>query len=553
MKRTWEVDIMSNQIQPIFILPEGTQRTQGRNAQRLNIEAAKLVADQVRSTLGPKGMDKMIVDSLGDVTITNDGVTILEEMNIEHPAAKMIVEIAKTQESEVGDGTTTAVILAGELLKNAEGLLEQNIHPTVIARGYRLAAQKAIELLNAIGEEVSLKNKDLLKNIATTAMTGKGAEAQRESLADKIVQAVIETAEEYEGKTLVNLENIKIEKKAGGSIEDTELIKGIVLDKERVHGAMPKRIENAKIALLDTAIEIKDTETDAKISITDPSQMQAFLDQEERMLRKMVDKIIQSGANVVLCQKGIDDMAQHFLAKQGIYACRRVKKSDMDSLALATGGSVTSTLEDLTPQILGKAALVEEQKVGDEQMTFVRGCKNPKAVTILIHGGTSHIVDEVKRAVDDAVGDLRATLSVGKVVAGGGSPEMEVSKGLKKYANSLEGKEQLAVQAFAHAMEVVPRTLAESAGLDPIDTLAELKSSHDKGQTWAGIDVFSGKVKDMWKEKVLEPLKVKTQAVKAASEVAVMILRIDDVIAGSAKGIPQGPPPGMGGMPDMGM
>ena len=367
------------------------------------------------------------------------------------------------------------------------------------------------------------------------------------------MQAVIETAEEYEGKTLVNLENIKIEKKAGGSIEDTELIKGIVLDKERVHGAMPKRIENAKIALLDTAIEIKDTETDAKISITDPSQMQAFLDQEERMLRKMVDKIIQSGANVVLCQKGIDDMAQHFLAKQGIYACRRVKKSDMDSLALATGGSVTSTLEDLTPQILGKAALVEEQKVGDEQMTFVRGCKNPKAVTILIHGGTSHIVDEVKRAVDDAVGDLRATLSVGKVVAGGGSPEMEVSKGLKKYANSLEGKEQLAVQAFAHAMEVVPRTLAESAGLDPIDTLAELKSSHDKGQTWAGIDVFSGKVKDMWKEKVLEPLKVKTQAVKAASEVAVMILRIDDVIAGSAKGIPQGPPPGMGGMPDMGM
>ncbi|MBS3128009.1 TCP-1/cpn60 chaperonin family protein [Candidatus Woesearchaeota archaeon] len=544
---------MSNQIQPIFILPEGTQRTQGRNAQRLNIEAAKLVADQVRSTLGPKGMDKMIVDSLGDVTITNDGVTILEEMNIEHPAAKMIVEIAKTQESEVGDGTTTAVILAGELLKNAEGLLEQNIHPTVIARGYRLAAQKAIELLNAIGEEVSLKNKDLLKNIATTAMTGKGAEAQRESLADKIVQAVIETAEEYEGKTLVNLENIKIEKKAGGSIEDTELIKGIVLDKERVHGAMPKRIENAKIALLDTAIEIKDTETDAKISITDPSQMQAFLDQEERMLRKMVDKIIQSGANVVLCQKGIDDMAQHFLAKQGIYACRRVKKSDMDSLALATGGSVTSTLEDLTPQILGKAALVEEQKVGDEQMTFVRGCKNPKAVTILIHGGTSHIVDEVKRAVDDAVGDLRATLSVGKVVAGGGSPEMEVSKGLKKYANSLEGKEQLAVQAFAHAMEVVPRTLAESAGLDPIDTLAELKSSHDKGQTWAGIDVFSGKVKDMWKEKVLEPLKVKTQAVKAASEVAVMILRIDDVIAGSSKGMPQGPPPGMGGMPDMGM
>lgn len=547
---------MSNQVQPIFILPEGTQRTQGRNAQKLNIEAAKLVADQVRSTLGPKGMDKMLVDSLGDVTITNDGVTILEEMNIEHPAAKMIVEIAKTQENEVGDGTTTAVILAGDLLKNAEYLLEQNIHPTIVAKGYRLAAAKAIEVLNKLGEPVTLKNKDVLKNIATTAMTGKGAEAQKEILAEKIVQAVVDTAEEYDGKTSVDLENIKLEKKTGGSVEDTELIRGIVLDKERVHTAMPKRIENAKIALLDTAIEIKNTETDAKISINDPMQMQAFLDQEEKMLRAMVDKVIQSGANVVLCQKGIDDMAQHFLSKQGIYACRRVKKSDMDKLALATGAQVTATLDDLTPQILGKAALVEELRVGDENMTFVRGCKNPKAVTILVHGGTDHIVDEVKRALEDAIGDLNAALSVGKVVAGGGSCEMEVSKALKRYANSLEGKEQLAAQAFANSMEVIPRTLAESAGLDPIDKVAELKAAHDKGMTWAGVDVFSGKVKDMWKAKVLEPLKIKTQAVKSASEVAVMILRIDDVIAGAggssggpgAGGDMGGMPPGMGGM-----
>ena len=545
---------MSNQVQPIFILPEGTQRTQGRNAQRLNIEAAKLVADQVRSTLGPKGMDKMLVDAMGDVTITNDGVTILEEMNIEHPAAKMIVEIAKTQESEVGDGTTTAVIIAGDLLKNAETLLEQNIHPTIVAKGYRLAAAKALEILQKIALDVTLKNKDMLHNISITAMTGKGAESQKEMLSEKLVQAVLDTVEEYDGKIIIEMEHIKLEKKTGGSVEDTELIKGIVIDKERVHSGMPKRIENAKIALVDVAVEIKDTETDAKISISDPSQMQAFLDQEERMLRNMVEKIVKSGANVVLCQKGIDDMAQHFLAKQGIYACRRVKKSDMDSLALATGGRVTSTLDDLTPDMLGKAALVEEQKVGDEQMTFVRGCKNPKAVTILVHGGTGHIVDEVKRALEDALGDLRAALTIGKVVAGGGAAEMEVSKELKKYAHTLEGKEQLAVQAFANAMEVIPRTLAESAGLDPIDKIAELKAAHDKGQVWAGVDVFSGKIKDMWKEKVIEPLKVKTQAVKAASEVAIMILRIDDVIAGSGSRGSRGPPPDMGGgMPGMGM
>jgi len=542
---------MSNQIQPIFIMPEGTQRTSGRNAQKMNIDAAKLVADQIRTTLGPKGMDKMIVDALGDVTITNDGVTILQEMNIEHPSAKMIVEIAKTQEDEVGDGTTTAVVLAGELLKNAERLLEQNIHPTMIARGYRQAAEKAIEILGDISVAVTLKDKDILKNIAMTAMSGKGAEASKEYLADMISKAIISVADETDGQVSVDNEDIKIEQKVGGGVEDTELIDGIVLDKERTNSGMPKLVEGAKVALIDSAIEVKDTEIDAKIQITDPTQMQAFLDQEEKMIKGIVDKIIASGANVILCQKGIDDMAQHFFAKAGIYAARRIKKSDMEKLARATGASVITNVDDLTMNDLGNAGIVEEKKVGDEHMTFVMKCKNPKSVTILVRGATEHVADEVRRALDDAVGDLAAAVQVGKVVAGGGAPEMEVSKGLKKFANTLSGKEQLAVQSFANAMEVIPITLAESAGLDPIDKMAELKSAHDKGQKWAGINVFTGKVMDAWKNKVMEPLKIKTQAVKSASEVATMILRIDDVIAGGgAKGGMPEMPPG-GGMPPM--
>lgn len=547
---------MSREIQPIFIMPEGTQRTTGKNAQKMNIEAAKLVADQVRTTLGPKGMDKMIVDTLGDVTITNDGVTILQEMNIEHPSAKMIVEIAKTQEDEVGDGTTTAVVLAGELLKNAQHLLDQNIHPTIIAKGYRLASEKAIEILDKISEPATLKDKELLRNIAVTAMTGKGAEASKEYLAEMIANAVISVADEINGNISIDSEDIKIEKKVGGGVEDTELVEGIVLDKERVHSGMPKLIHNAKVALVDSAIEVKNTEVDAKIQITDPSQMQAFLDQEEKMIKNIVDKVIGSGANTLLCQKGIDDMAQHFFAKAGIYAVRRVKKSDMEKLARATGAKIITNIDDLTPSELGKAGAVEEKKVGDEQMTFVMQCKNPKSVTILIRGGTEHVVDEVKRALEDAVGDLAAAIHVGKVVAGGGAPEVEVSKGLKKFANTLSGKEQLAVQAFATSMEIIPITLAESAGLDPIDKMAELKAAHDKGMKWAGINVFSGKVMDSWRNKVIEPLKIKTQAVKSASEVANMILRIDDVIAGTSAGgdagmPPGGMPPGMGGMPPM--
>lgn len=538
---------MSQQVQPIFILPEGTQRTTGKNAQRNNIMAAKAVADTVRTTLGPKGMDKMIVDSLGDITVTNDGVTILEEMHIEHPAAKMIVEVAKTQEEEVGDGTTTAVVLAGELLRKAEDLLDQEIHPTVVARGYRIAAEKSQAYLKAMAETVTEKDEDTLLKIAMTAMTGKGAEADKDHLSKLVVTAVKKVLDKDEhGKLAFDKDNIKLEKKVGASVEETELIEGVVLEKEAVHPGMPHHIHNAKIALIDSALEIKDTEIDAKISITDPSQMQAFIDQEEKMLKTMVDKISASGATVVFCQKGIDDMAQHFLAKKNILAARRVKKSDMEALARATGARIVTNIYDLTDKDLGHAGKVEELKIGDEEMTYITECKNPKSVTILVRGGTEHVVDEIKRAMTDAIGDVAVSLKIGKVVAGAGAPEIELAKELRKYAESLSGREQLAVMAFASALEVIPRTLAENAGLDPIDVLTELKAAHDKKQKWAGIDVNTGKVMDSWATGVIEPLKIKTQAVSSASEVAQMILRIDDVIAGGkGDSTPQMP----GGMP----
>jgi len=542
---------MSNQIQPIFILPEGTQRTTGKNAQRNNIMAAKLVAETVRTTLGPKGMDKMIVDSLGDVTVTNDGVTILEEMQIEHPAAKMIVEVAKTQEEEIGDGTTTAVVIAGELLKQAEALLDKAVHPTMVARGYRIAGEKAQEILNAIAEPITIKDDALLRKIAMTAVTGKNAEIAKEHLAEISVKAVKRVIDEQDGKLVFDKANIKLEKRVGGAVEDTELIEGVVLEKEAVHPAMPKDIHDAKIALVDSAIEIKDTEIDAKIEITNPLQMQEFLEQEEKMLRTMADKIAASGANVVFCQKGIDDVAQHFLAQKGIYAARRVKKSDMEALSRATGATIVTNLDSLTPKELGKAGQVHERKIGDEEMTFVTGCKNPKSVTILCRGGTNHVVDELKRSMTDAIGDVAAALIVGKVVAGAGAPEIEVAKGLRKYADSLSGREQLAVLAFAEAMEIIPRTLAENAGIDPIDIITELKAAHDKKQIWAGVDVFKGKVMDAWAAGVIEPLKIKTQAISSASEVAQLILRIDDVILGKKGGEGGGMPPGMGGMGGM--
>src|SRR3989344_5557270 len=537
-----------DQNQQVMFLPEGSKRTRGRDAQRINILIARAVANAVKSTLGPKGMDKMIVDDLGDVIISNDGATILSEMSIEHPAGKMMVEVAKTQDDEVGDGTTTAVVIAGGLLEKAEKLLDDEIHPSIIVKGYRLAAIKAKEYYTNISEDITVKDKNTLKQIAVTSMTGKSAEATEE-LADIVVNAIIQVAVDEKGVTAIELDDIKVEKKVGGSISTSELIRGIVIDKEVVHSEMPKKIENAKIALIDAAMEIKSPETDTKVQISDPDQLQAFLDQEEAILRKMVDTVKNAGANVVICQKGIDDIAQHYLAKEGIIAIRRVKKSDMDALAKATGAKIASRVKDLTASDLGKADLVREKKVAGDNMVFVEGCKNPKSVSLLVRGGTEHVVDEAERAVHDAIGSVASAINVGKIVYGGGSCEMEVAMKLRDYAKTVGGREQLAVEAFAETLEIIPRTLAETAGMDPIDTLVALRSRHSSkdGKT-IGVNVYSAKLDDMKKNKVVEPLKVKTQAITSGSEVAEMLLRIDDIIAGSGKNKgPQMPPGGMGG------
>ncbi len=535
--------------QPILILPEGAMRTTGRDAQKNNIVAAKAVADAVRSTLGPKGMDKMLVDSIGDIVITNDGVTILEEMEIEHPAAKMMVEVAKTQNEEVGDGTTTAVIVAGELLKKAEELLEQEIHPTVITKGFKIAREEALKVLEEIAKPVSVSEKDVLKKIAVTAMSGKSVERASPRLAELVVDAIRTVAETRDGKVVVDTDNIKREKKHGGSSEDTELVRGIVIDKEVVHPSMPKEVKDAKIALLDVALEVKETETDAEIRITSPEQMQAFIEQEQKMLKDMVEKVVASGANVLICQKGIDDIAQHYLAKKKILVCRRAKKSDMEALAKATGGRIVSNLDDLSPEDLGYSKLVEERKIAGEAMTFIRDCKDPKAVTILVRASTEHVVDEVDRSIEDAIGAVASAVEVGKVVPGAGAPEAEVAKRLRKFAEQFSGREQLAIKAFADALEVVPRSLAENAGLDPIDILVALRAAHDQGKSSYGVGVFDGVVVDAFDTGVIEPLKVKTQAIKSAAEAAEMILRIDDVITASKLGrggMPGGMPPGMG-------
>lgn len=520
---------------PIFVLKEGTRRERGKGAQFNNIAAAKAVADAVRSTLGPRGMDKMLVDSLGDVVITNDGVTILKEIDIEHPAAKMLVEVAKTQDEEAGDGTTTAVILAGELLKRAEDLIDQNIHPTVIAHGFRQAAEKAHEVLQKISMPISIKDTDVLKKVAMTAMSSKSASGHKELLSDIAVKAVSTVAERRaDGSYFVDDDDIQVVKKQGGSIANTSMVDGIIVDKERVHPGMPGEVKDAKIALLDAALEVKKTEIDAKIEITDPTQLQAFLNEEESMLKRMVDTVKKSGADVVFCQKGIDDLAQHYLAKEGIYAVRRVKKSDMEKLAKATGGKVVTKLDELTKADLGFAKLVYEKKIGEDEMTFVTGCKNPKAVSILIRGGTEHVVDEVERSLEDATSVVAVAIEDGKVITGGGSSATEIAFGLRDYAASVGGREQIAIEAFADAVEVIPRTLAENAGLDPIDTLIELRKEHKKGKKFAGINVFTGKVTDMKKEDVIEPIRVGTQAISSATDAAVMILRIDDVIAARA-------------------
>jgi len=536
--------------QPVLILPEGTFRQQGRGAQGQNIAAAKAVADAVRSTLGPKGMDKMLVDSIGDIVITNDGVTILEEMEIEHPAAKMMVEVAKTQAEEVGDGTTTSVVIAGELLKKAGELLDQEIHPTVITRGFRLARDEALKILNEISIPVGLADTEVLNQIAITSMSGKSMEKASPLLADIVVSAVKMVAVQSNGRVEVDTSDIKREKKHGGSTEDTELVRGIVLDKDVVHPAMAKKVQEAKIALVDAALEIKETETDAQIRITSPDQMQAFVEQEQRMLKNMVDKVIASGANVLFSQKGIDDMAQHYLSKKGILAARRVKQSDMEALSKATGGRIVTNLDDLAANDLGYAKTVEEQKVGGDEMIFVRDCKDPKAVTILVRGSTEHVVDEVDRSIEDAIGAVSSAVEVGKIVYGAGAPEAEVAKRIKKFAEKFSGREQLAIVAFGEAMEVIPRALAENAGLDPIDILVELRAAHEQGKIVYGVGIDEGKVVDVSKLGVIDPLKVKTQAIKSASEAAEMILRIDDIISAgklNRGGMPGGP----GGMPEM--
>ena len=528
--------------QPVLILKEGTSRSRGKEAQRNNIMAARVIGEAIKSTLGPRGMDKMLVDSLGDITITNDGAAILDEMDVEHPAAKMMVEIAKTQDDMVGDGTTTAVVLSGELLKKAEELLEQNIHPTLIVSGYRKAAEKAMEVLDNISEAVKVDDKETLKKVAITSMSSKGVGSAREYFADIAIEAVKQIAEKRGERWSADIDNIQIIKKEGKSLLDTGLVRGIILDKEVVHAGMPKRVENAKIALVNTALEVEKTEISAEIRIRDPTQMKAFLDKETNMLKDMVEKITKAGANVVICQKGIDDMAQHFLAKEGVLAVRRVKESDMDKLSRATGGRMATNLDDLKPEDLGHADLVEERKIGDDEMVFIEGCKDPKSVSILIRAGLQRMVDEAERAMNDALSVVADLFEKNKVVVGGGAVEAEVAKELRHYAVKIGGREQLAVEAFAESLEIIPNTLAENAGLEKIDIMVELRAAHEKPKGHLmGVDVFTGKVANMQKMGVIEPLSVKEQAIKSASEAASMILRIDDVISSSKPKTPKGP------------
>jgi thermosome len=534
--------------QPVLILKEGTGRRRGREAQRNNITAARIISEVLKTTLGPRGMDKMLVDSLGDITITNDGAAILKEIDVEHPAAKMVVEVAKTQDDMVGDGTTTAVVLSGELLRRAEELFNQNIHPTVVVSGYRKAVRKAIEILEKIGITVDVEDSKTLKKVAMTSMTSKAVGNASDHFADIAVEAVKQIAEQTGEKKTADIDNIQIVKKAGKSLFDTELVRGIIVDKEVVHSAMPKKVENAAIALLDCPLEIEKTEFSAEIRIKDPLQIKAFLDKENLMLKNMVEKIKASKAKVVFCQKGIDDMAQHYLAKEGILACRRAKQSDMEKLSRATGGKIVTNLDDLKEADLGHAGLVEERKVGDDKMVFVEKCKDPRSVAILIRAGLERMVDEAERAMTDALSVVSDVIECNKIVAGGGAVEIEISKQLRQYATKVGGREQLAIEAFADSLEIIPKTLAENAGLDPVDILVEMKSAHEKPNgAVMGVNVFTGKIVNMKELGVIEPLMVKEQALKSASEVASMILRIDDVIAATKpkeKGPPEMPPEG---------
>jgi archaeal chaperonin len=532
--------------QPVLILKEGTSRKRGKEAQTNNIMAAKVIAEVLRTTLGPRGMDKMLIDGLGDITITNDGAAILDEIDVQHPAAKMMVEVAKTQDDMVGDGTTTSVILAGELLRKAEELLAQNIHPTIIVQGYRKAVDKAIEAVAKLAIKVDIDDRETLKKVSMTSMGSKAVGDARSHLSDITIDAVKLIAEKRGDKTIADIDNIQRVKKEGKSLYDTQLIKGIIIDKEIVHAGMPKHVENAKIALIDSPLEVEKTEFSAEIRIRDPSQMQAFLDKESTMLKDMVTKVKNSGATVLFCQKGIDDMAQHFLAKEGILAARRVKQSDMEKLARATGGKVISKLDDMKSKDLGEAGLVEERKVGDDKMIFVEKCKEPRSVAILIRAGLERMVDEADRAMNDALSVVADVVEENKIVAGGGATEAEVAKVLRGFATKVGGREQLAIEAFADSLEIVPKTLAENAGLESIDILVGLRAAHEKKNGHLmGVDVFQGKIVNSYENGVVEPLKVKEQAMKSAGEVAAMILRIDDVIAATKP--KEGAPPG--GMP----
>jgi thermosome, various subunits, archaeal len=540
----------ANGNQPIIVLKEGTERTKDKEAQFNNIAAAKAVADSVRSTLGPKGMDKMLVNTIGDVVITNDGVTILKEIDVQHPAAKMVVEVAKTQDSECGDGTTTAVVLAGELLKQSEELIDANVHPTVITNGFRMAATKAVSILKEIAVDA---NKDeILKKVAITSLTGKSVGEEYETLADIVVRA----AKSVEEDGRVNTDNIRIQKKVGGVIGDTYLVEGVVIDKEAVHSRMPKKVEKAKIALFACPLEVKKTEFDAQIQITDPSTMATFLAEEENSMKAMVEKIKEVGASVVFSSKGVDELVQHYLAKAGILGYRRVKQSELEAIAKATGGNIVGSVMEISKKDLGTAGLVEEKLVGEDGMAFITGCKNPKAITVFVRGGTEHVLEEVERSLNDAIRTVGVTIEEKKVVAGGGAPEIELQLRLSEYASSVGGREQLAIEKFAKAMEIIPWTLAENAGIDSIDSIIKLKNAHEKKKDgkYYGLDLNSGEAVDMLKLNVIEPLKVKVQAINSAEEVANMILRIDDVIAARRSAPPQGPPggmDGMGGMPGM--
>ena len=547
------MQVASKGTMPVVLLKEGTSETKGNEAQKNNIQAAKIIAEIVRTSLGPRGMDKMLVDSLGDVTITNDGATILKEIDVQHPTAKMLVEIAKTTDNEVGDGTTSVVILAGSLLEHAESLLNQNVHPTIIVDGYRKAAKKAKQFLQDIADKTSGNDRAILLKIAKTSMQTKLVRKDSSGLAELVVKAVLAVVEKEGENFVVDEDDIKVEKKAGCSIIDSNIVQGIVLDKEVVHGGMPKNIVDAKIALINTALEISKTETDAKISIENPQQLKSFLDEENRMLKAMVDKVIGSGANVVLCQKGVDDMAQHYLAKAGVLVVRRIKESDLTKLAKATGARIVTNLDDLFEKDLGSAALVEERKIEEDRWVFIEGCKHPKSVTLLLRGGSQRVVDEVERSVHDAIMVVKDVMETPLIVAGGGAPETYAATKVRSWSKSLEGREQLAAEKFADALESIPLALAENAGMDPIDTLTSLRSRQLKGEKWTGIDVMKTRIANMKSSDIIEPLAVKLQIVSAASEAACMILRIDDVIATAKSSAPPsggegGMPPGMGGM-----